>query len=540
MAQRGGAPLTCRPPFDCDTKPRGRERDSPWSSRPTPPRARAEAVVCYAVVEDLQTTRWGRRPCGRRRAVKILPQIYHTVAEDYAVLMELLFESATGFDGDYRVTEAYGIHPLPFDGQGPQGLMPNLKQIGLARRDRAFLASHELAIRVGYVHEALCCKTALPAASETDRSPGIVCPTYAHMSSFEGDACNNTEEEEAYHVLKIDGYSSAIDTKGDMLCIVSRVFPAGGHNWQINCYPMGAHGSENMDFIALFVVRRDTDAVDDDAVVAAVTFSLLDRDGKPVPAYSRILGKKNFLKRQGFGYYDFIKRKDLEQPSSKLFIKDDCIAVRVDVRVFKEAPPMMLVPPSDLHCDLGDLLTKGTGTDVEIRVRGEKFVAHRLLLAARSPVFKEQLLITNVVEIEDVEPQVFKSLVEFIYTDACPASDDEFAMAQSLLVAADKYKIQRLKLICEDILLRSYIDTTSVSNLLALAEKHNCPALKEACFDFLGSKEGLFAAIETREYEQLARSCPAMTTELIYNVLNREKANTDGWSQEVQVSVIKA
>ncbi|TVU44037.1 hypothetical protein EJB05_03463 [Eragrostis curvula] len=31
--------------------------------------------------------------------------------------MELLFESATGFDGDYRVTEAYGIHPLPFDGQ---------------------------------------------------------------------------------------------------------------------------------------------------------------------------------------------------------------------------------------------------------------------------------------------------------------------------------------------------------------------------------------------------------------------------------------
>ncbi|TVU44042.1 hypothetical protein EJB05_03468, partial [Eragrostis curvula] len=124
------------------------------------------------------------------------------------------------------------------------------------------------------------------------------------MSSFEGDACNNTEEEEAYHVLKIDGYSSAIDTKGDMLCIVSRVFPAGGHNWQINCYPMGAHGSENMDFIALFVVRRDTDAVDDDAVVAAVTFSLLDRDGKPVPAYSRILGKKNFLKRQEHRLHD--------------------------------------------------------------------------------------------------------------------------------------------------------------------------------------------------------------------------------------------
>ncbi|TVU44038.1 hypothetical protein EJB05_03464, partial [Eragrostis curvula] len=127
-----------------------------------------------------------------------------------------------------------------------------------------------------------------------------------HMSSSKDDASNNTEEEEAYHVLKIDGYSSAIGTKDDMLCIVSCVFPAGGHNWQILCYPMGAHGSENMGFIALFVVRHDADAVDDEAVVAEATFSLLDHDGKRVPTYSCTTGKETFLKYKGFGYYDFL------------------------------------------------------------------------------------------------------------------------------------------------------------------------------------------------------------------------------------------
>ncbi|TVU44039.1 hypothetical protein EJB05_03465, partial [Eragrostis curvula] len=117
------------------------------------------------------------------------------------------------------------------------------------------------------------------------------------MSSSKDESSNNAEEEEAYHVLKIDGYSRAVDTKDDMACIGSCVFPAGGHTWRILCYPMGANGSENMGFISIFVVRHDADAVEDEAVVAEVSFSLLDRDGKPVPTYSRNMGKENFLKR---------------------------------------------------------------------------------------------------------------------------------------------------------------------------------------------------------------------------------------------------
>jgi speckle-type POZ protein len=49
---------------------------------------------------------------------------------------------------------------------------------------------------------------------------------------------------------------------------------------------------------------------------------------------------------------------------------------------------------------------------------------------------------------------VFRSLLHFIYTDSLPEIDDRdrTAMAQHLLVAADQYGMERLKLICEYVL----------------------------------------------------------------------------------------
>lgn len=77
----------------------------------------------------------------------------------------------------------------------------------------------------------------------------------------------------------------------------------------------------------------------------------------------------------------------------------------------------------------------------------EMFVAHRLVLAARSPVFKAELyssmeegIVTNTIRIDDMEAQVFKAMLNFIYTDSWQEmeQEDESTMAQHLLVAADK------------------------------------------------------------------------------------------------------
>ena len=66
--------------------------------------------------------------------------------------------------------------------------------------------------------------------------------------------------------------------------------------------------------------------------------------------------------------------------------------------------------------DFGELLESKTGADVSFEVDGEVFAAHKVILAARSPVFRAQLLgpmkekNMECIRVEDIEAPVFKVL----------------------------------------------------------------------------------------------------------------------------------
>uniref|UniRef100_A0A0D9XK18 BTB domain-containing protein n=1 Tax=Leersia perrieri TaxID=77586 RepID=A0A0D9XK18_9ORYZ len=257
-----------------------------------------------------------------------------------------------------------------------------------------------------------------------------------------------------------------------------------------------------------------------------VTFSLLDQNGNSVPSHTQTTCVHNFsVGNRSFGFKDFIRRKDLEQSEH---LKDDCFAVSAHLVINKEAPSAK-VPPSNMHCHYGDLLSNKLDTDVEFIVGGEIFAAHRLVLAARSQVFKAKFFgpmkegaTTNAIKIDDMDAQVFEALLFFIYTDMLPKMDqeDEGSMAQHLLVASDLYGLQRLKLICEDILC-NHIDTDSVAIMLVLADKHNCVHLKEMCFEFLCSSTALVKFMEASDFRYFIRSCPTILKDLIYSVAAR-------------------
>lgn len=79
------------------------------------------------------------------------------------------------------------------------------------------------------------------------------------------------------------------------------------------------------------------------------------------------------------------------------------------------------VSPSNMAEHIGWLLDSGKGTDVTFEVDGETFPAHKLVLAARSPVFRAQLFgpmkdkNMQCITIEDMEAPVFKVCSLFIY-----------------------------------------------------------------------------------------------------------------------------
>ncbi|CAM0146599.1 unnamed protein product [Urochloa decumbens] len=344
-----------------------------------------------------------------------------------------------------------------------------------------------------------------------------------------------------HHVLKIDGYSRTLNAHGARPRFRSRPFRAGGRTWHISYSPMGRpHHPDNTDSIALFLVLDD---VVDEPVTAQATFSLLDQDGAPVPEYTFTTRMNDFSASydRGFGYERFIRREDLGQSE---YLKNDCFAVRVQVYMVKEAPSIAAVPPPDLRRDIGSLLISKEDVDVRFEVGDETFDAHRLVLGARSPVFMAELLgpmkegaaaAAGAVRVDDMEPRVFEALLNFMYTDALPdeaemEEEDACVMAQHLLVAADRYRIESLKSACED-RLRKHIGTDSAATILALAEQHCCPGLKEACFEFLGSPSAMLAVMETKEFEHLERSCPDVVEKIVSDISYRHlhKAKVSRW-----------
>ncbi|CAM0876152.1 unnamed protein product [Alopecurus aequalis] len=214
-------------------------------------------------------------------------------------------------------------------------------------------------------------------------------------------------------------------------------------------------------------------------------------------------------------------------------LKDDSFTVKVDVTIMGEChaqeTPLLVVPAplSNMHRHFRDFLSTKAGVDVEFRVDGETFSAHRWVLAARSPVFRAELFgpmkestTTSAIRIDDMEAHVFKALLTFIYTDALPDMDqqEEYAMAQHLLVAADRYDLDMLKGVCEN-KLSTGMDTSSVATILFLADQHNCHQLKAACWEFLRSPTNLCEAMDSEGFELLTKSCPGVIKELFRSLV---------------------
>ncbi|TVU49791.1 hypothetical protein EJB05_01128, partial [Eragrostis curvula] len=158
--------------------------------------------------------------------------------------------------------------------------------------------------------------------------------------------------------------------------------------------------------------------------------------------------------------------------------------------------------------------------------------AHGWLLASRSPVFEAELLaaakekvpgggVRRHVELQGVEPRVFKAMLRYMYTDALPpemmAAQEQkkaVAMAQGLLAAAHKYKLDRLRLMCEEMLCER-VDMDTVAGSLAVAKEHGCQVLEAMCLEFISRPGNLKAVMETEGFEKIKTSCPALLVELL-------------------------
>ncbi|CAM0880011.1 unnamed protein product [Alopecurus aequalis] len=350
------------------------------------------------------------------------------------------------------------------------------------------------------------------------------------MSSFTGMStitggkhCTTTAvdagTDSGYHILVVKDYSRTVQEIPNGEDIGTGPFIVGGHKWSIK-YCANGHDQNSADFISIYICLDDVDI--EEAVKVHAVFTFADAAEYKKPMYIRAYEPRNFSSEApAWGCKKFIKRDVLER---SVHLKEDCFTIWCGIMAAND-----LNTQQDIGQHFKILLQDKLGSDVTFEVGSELFPAHRCVLAARSKVFKAQLfgpmaegITSSVIQIKDMEANVFAALLSFIYKDLFLKMEEDTDMEeeeqveeeaveveipdveeegqeeeaadhvtalqwrQDLFVAADKFDILQLKFLCERKLSEN-IDVSSVASTLALAEQHHCHGLKETCFKFIKS-----------------------------------------------------
>ncbi|KAE8718041.1 BTB/POZ and MATH domain-containing protein 3 [Hibiscus syriacus] len=351
--------------------------------------------------------------------------------------------------------------------------------------------------------------------------------------SEDSESKSVSETVNGSHQFTIKGYSLA-KGMGPGKCIASDIFTVGGYDWAVYFYPDGKNPEDTAIYVSVFIAL----ASEGTDVRALFELTLVDQSGKGKHKvhshFDRALESGPYaLKYRGsmWGYKRFFRRTTLEASD---YIKDDCIIMNCTVGVVRtriEGPKQcsIRVSPSDMGQNLRALLESEIGCDLIFQVGDETFKAHKLILAARSPVFRAQFFglvgdhNMDKVVVKDVKPSVFKAMLLFIYTDKLPdmleitgsaATCVPINIVQHLLAAADLYNLDRLKVLCEAKLCEE-LNADTVATTLALAEQHHCAQLKAVCLKFAATSANLGAVMQSEGFRPLEESCPSLFSELL-------------------------
>ena len=269
-------------------------------------------------------------------------------------------------------------------------------------------------------------------------------------------------------------------------------FTVGGYEWTLNYYPDGrSEQTEGHVSVALELMGTETFW----AILSLTFAGEVDRSAWAGWATTTFLNTNNNFTF----YWPEVRSEVLEQMG---LVRNDCLEIQCQISVCRPNQllkagllPEVEVPASDMLQNLGRFMADHVAADVTFKVEQETFQAHRIMLAACSPVFDKQLngqlreKDMGCILVHDMQPTVFKALLHFIYTDSLiDMSDmvvnDQIELIRHLLVAADRYCMDRLKNICEGILCKC-VDMESLLTTVGLADQYHCMKLLAACVEFL-------------------------------------------------------
>lgn len=184
-------------------------------------------------------------------------------------------------------------------------------------------------------------------------------------------------------------------------------------------------------------------------------------------------------------------------------IPDDAQVVAQDVGVTNEQPDRF---------EIATLLNLSKFSDFTIYVDGAEIPAHRIVLSSRSSVLRE-LLVTNErldkLIVKDFDKESIDGMLHHMYTGKLPT-----IVSQQLLLAANKYGVEDLKLACESVL-SGDITMDNVEQMLVLSEQAGAEELKVRTIAFVCAN---LTKLKSPRLQSVFRSYPDLAFDLFMQV----------------------
>uniref|UniRef100_A0A1I7TNM9 Protein roadkill n=2 Tax=Caenorhabditis tropicalis TaxID=1561998 RepID=A0A1I7TNM9_9PELO len=326
------------------------------------------------------------------------------------------------------------------------------------------------------------------------------------------------------YMWTINNFSFCREEMGEVL--KSSTFSAGCSDklkWCLRINPKGLD-EESRDYLSLYLLLVQCNKSE---VRAKFKFSILNAKREETKAMESQRAYR-FVQGKDWGFKKFIRRDFLLDEANGLlpgdrlsiFCEVSVVAETVNVTGQTNVSQLFKVPPCRLAEDYQTMFEKKQFSDFTLICKtdsdspSQTFYIHKAILAARSRVFSAmfehhmQESDTNMTTVDDIEPEVMKELLVYMYTGQTKSLDQ---LANHLIAAADKYQLDRLKVMCEQSLCNQ-ITTENSCETLMLADMYSAAQLRAHAVNFINVNAT--EVMTTDGWTQLVREHPTLLEEV--------------------------
>ncbi|XP_065205361.1 speckle-type POZ protein-like [Planococcus citri] len=317
---------------------------------------------------------------------------------------------------------------------------------------------------------------------------GTICTLYKEWDT------TKVHVDEANHVWVIDNFDFH-EAEGESL--FSSEFSAVGNTeikWKLQLKPNGE--TDAKDTISLYLTLCSPRTK---KVYAKFNTFVTDSQYKKVSISKGQMNQYELTngKNSSWGRKEFLKKNDYFKRN---YLIDNTLTIIFELRfstvrdaisnTLHQCKTTQLYPNAslcDLSENLGQLLEHRELADVILAVDGQEYPAHKNILSARCPVFAAMFKHNmkenekNRIDIEDMNAEIVGEFLNYVYTGKCEHLKN---VAEGLLAAADKYGLNRLKMICAEELYKT-LSVENAANVLLLADMHGVKELKSESIKFI-------------------------------------------------------